>query len=581
MIADPSDADGRGRATTSDRTGRGLSRRVAGSWRLPVACALLALVFRIPFLLQSDAFFNSDEAVQGLMARHVAELPLMFWGQGYKGVPDAYLTAVVFKVFGTGVVQLKSVTLGIWVIAVALTTRLAQVWYSTSVAILAGVFLATGPPALVYWSLCGNAEVAWLVLLISAVLLAYERSMSRPDRRVLPFVFTGCGLILWIHPIGICFVAGLGLAAALASPRWRSDGWRTLTDLARARGVTSWHRVVLLGLHVLAVMTAAAFLVALTGVRLNLGVLRIDHPQKIFREWTFLLVGLVAAHALAGTTTSKRRGTAAAAWFALGALPIALYALRGSAPGAAIATRTFWDLPRLSVVLVRDALPVVVGMRGLSSELITPWWLVCGFAVTLTLSAGLAVRTIWRRSGAFRRTSFAVPVGTTAALAIMLLPGGAFLDVTSYRYVMPYVGLAGVSAAGALGWVAARNRALAGFLAAFTLVGFFVGDSYWFRLSRPEDSDRLIIDCLARQGVSAARGDYWLAYRLTFRSEERLIVVPDTGPDRYEPYDRFVDAAPVVAHIDEFPADAPPGYRDVCTSSNLHASVAVRSPGVR
>ena len=59
--------------------------------------AALVIVGRAPFLLHGDRFFDSDEAVEGLMAIHVlhGEHPAFLWGQHYKGVPEVYLAAAV------------------------------------------------------------------------------------------------------------------------------------------------------------------------------------------------------------------------------------------------------------------------------------------------------------------------------------------------------------------------------------------------------------------------------------------------------------------------------------------------------
>src|SRR4249920_3964572 len=76
-----------------------------------VAAAIVAA--RLPFLLYGSRFFDSDEAVEGLMARHVltGEFPLFLWGQRYKGVPEVYLTAAAFRAWPAGVITLKGVTL--------------------------------------------------------------------------------------------------------------------------------------------------------------------------------------------------------------------------------------------------------------------------------------------------------------------------------------------------------------------------------------------------------------------------------------------------------------------------------------
>ena len=69
---------------------------------MAVLAALAAILVRIPFLFKADAFFNADEAVHGLMAHHLGELPLMLWGQGYKGVPEVYFEGAVFALFDGG-----------------------------------------------------------------------------------------------------------------------------------------------------------------------------------------------------------------------------------------------------------------------------------------------------------------------------------------------------------------------------------------------------------------------------------------------------------------------------------------------
>src|SRR5262245_54971492 len=76
-----------------------------------VAVAVVAA--RLPFLILGSRFFDSDEAVEGLMARHVlgGEFPLFLWGQRYKGVPEVYLAAAAFRVWPAGIVALKAVTL--------------------------------------------------------------------------------------------------------------------------------------------------------------------------------------------------------------------------------------------------------------------------------------------------------------------------------------------------------------------------------------------------------------------------------------------------------------------------------------
>src|SRR5215510_14113545 len=113
-------------ATSQDANRLPASASRPSSWMLPLVGGLLAIIVRLPFLLKGNAFFTADEGVEGLMARHLGELPVFFWGQGHKGVPEVYIDGAVFAVFGVGVIQLKSITLVIWATAVALLVRLTE-----------------------------------------------------------------------------------------------------------------------------------------------------------------------------------------------------------------------------------------------------------------------------------------------------------------------------------------------------------------------------------------------------------------------------------------------------------------------
>src|SRR5471032_1240462 len=98
--------------------------------------AALTIAARLPFLLRADRFFDSDEAVEGLMARHLlhGEFPVFLWGQHYKGVPEVYVAAVIFRLAGSSVVALKAATLALFTLFVALQFVLVSRIFSRRVA---------------------------------------------------------------------------------------------------------------------------------------------------------------------------------------------------------------------------------------------------------------------------------------------------------------------------------------------------------------------------------------------------------------------------------------------------------------
>jgi hypothetical protein len=548
------------------------------SWRIPVIAAVVAILVRVPFLLHGEAFFDSDEAVEGLMARHLGDVPVFFWGQGYKGVPEVYLAAAVFAIFGVGVVQLKAVSLGIWAVAVAVSTGLGQRWYGRVGGAMTGALLATGPPSLIFSSLRSSAEVAWLTLVFAVVLLAYERSVDAPDRPVSPVVFAGCGFALWVQPMAVCFIAALCLVAAFRSRWWLDRGWSGVRDVAFGRDMRRAARVAALILHGVVVMVAAAFVFTYLGGRLDAGIVTAAHPQKVFRVLTVLTGLTIAIHALAGTIVPTRRAVAGFGWFALGLLPVGIYIARGGVPGAAIPVRTIAHVPHQFGLFVEHALPLVLGVKNPSSTWILPWWLAAVF-VALLFAHGVTTSRAWfsgfSRGACRPREVFAAYAA--ASVFVMLVPGGMFGDILSYRYLMPFFGFAALSAASGLGTIAAWSRLGAGVLAAACLFVFLVADVRWYNSLGSDDSDRQVIRCLAGRGIGVATADYWIAYRMTFLADERVIVAPDQPP-HYPPYRDLAGAAamPVLIRArGAAAADARTG-QVICTSVNLDAVVVSR-----
>ena len=68
---------------------------------------------------------DSDEAVVGLMARHIlhGQFTTFFWGQGYGGSQEALLTAPIFAVFGSSWLALRLVPIALSAVTALLVWR--------------------------------------------------------------------------------------------------------------------------------------------------------------------------------------------------------------------------------------------------------------------------------------------------------------------------------------------------------------------------------------------------------------------------------------------------------------------------
>src|SRR5262245_64327229 len=72
--------------------------------------AILVVARSGVFVFSPGAHFDSDQAIAGLMAKHLSELrafPVFFYGQTYVLAVEAWLAAPLFAIFGASPTVLK------------------------------------------------------------------------------------------------------------------------------------------------------------------------------------------------------------------------------------------------------------------------------------------------------------------------------------------------------------------------------------------------------------------------------------------------------------------------------------------
>jgi 4-amino-4-deoxy-L-arabinose transferase-like glycosyltransferase len=181
--------------------------------------ALRVWLWRSPF-----GQVESDEAVWGLMARHVldGELSAFYWGQGYGGTLEALLTAVPFAAFGSSWVAARLVPLLLTAAAALLVWRVGVRTIGEPAARIAAVLFWVFPAFLVWKSIrahgfYGSGLVLALLLLLLVLRLAERR--SRRDAALLGLV-VGVGLWQTAQLVAV-------LAPALGWLTWRHRSvWR-------------------------------------------------------------------------------------------------------------------------------------------------------------------------------------------------------------------------------------------------------------------------------------------------------------------------------------------------------------------
>ncbi|MDH4063942.1 MAG: hypothetical protein OEW19_06045, partial [Acidobacteriota bacterium] len=142
-------------------------------WSASLLLATLVLVRAFPFVWWPAVHFDSDQAIVGLMAKHISEaraFPLFYYGQNYMLAVEAYLAAPVMLVAGPTVTALKAplVLINIAVVVLLLRALVREVGLHPWIAALAVLPLAmpaAGVAARVTEANGGNVD-PWLYVLL-------------------------------------------------------------------------------------------------------------------------------------------------------------------------------------------------------------------------------------------------------------------------------------------------------------------------------------------------------------------------------------------------------------------------------
>lgn len=472
-----------------------MSRRTALLLCLSLA-AVLVLVRTVPFMAPGVRF-DADQAVVGLMAKHISEgraFPLHFYGQSYLLAVEAYLAAPVMWLLGPTEVALK-----LPLLAMNVATVLLLVWRAQR---------DLGLPA---WL----ALAAALPLALPAVTPA-SRLMDAMGGNVEPLLYT---LVLWtLRSRAWAFAAALALFVAHRE--------FALLGAAALAALDLWHRR--------------------------------TRPRALLRHWAIAVVAVltVAAAVTAlrpygatfGPNTAPRDGVPELSAGAVIATQVCLAPARWPSRGRQLMTE---HLPLMAGGAPGPMIDVTVSSgMGHGNPGLAPWVLALTIAGLACGARATRVRQPSSAPAADGVPGSALPWYLVVVGALSTLVYGfvacSQISPATLRYDLLALFLpTGVILAG-LCWP--QPAARAGLVTATVLwtalnLSDFAALAREVQTGRWPDLRGQAVEALEARGLRRLWGDFRLAYVLSFRSEERLVVAPMTV-HRIDDYARLVAAVP-------------------------------------
>ncbi len=474
----------------------------------------VALLARTLLLASASVSLHADEAIIGLMARHILDgaRPTFFYGQAYMGSLDPWLVALGFRLLGDSVLTIRLVQSALYLVVVALGFALAwRISGRPLIALTTGLLLAapTVNTALYTTATLGGYNET---LILGSLILIWGYAVSHEQRgsawRWGMLGLVG-GLGWWTNGLIVAFAAPVGLMLLY---RW----WKpTQPDgLSRQR------------LIALALLAVAGFVIG-------------SAPWWIFD---------IQTGGAAISTFLRSQQTGQFAGIGINYVPPEQRALG------------------LAVI----GLPTLLGMRF-------PWsstYFALPLGVAVLLIVVIAIYWLLRRANPFRPDGRWLALGIPGLFFLIFVASTFGADPTG-RYFLPLalpVALVIAALVESLHQAAAPRYRLAVlgiplFLLAYQGLGQITaarsapGLTTQFDLVShiPNDHDDELIAFLDEQNIQHGYSNYWVTFRLAFLTDERIqfsAALPykadlsyNPADNRYPPYVQAVESAERIAII--------------------------------
>src|SRR2546428_5503346 len=181
-----------------------------------IGMLIIVAAARFTILLASQTHVHSDEAIIGLMGKHILEgrySPFYMYGQPYNAGAawEAYLAAIAFTFFGVSVISLKSCTVVLSLICLFLFYRMCRALYDEGTALLATIAFALAPSLLKWhFQVRGYSWHLLSIPILASLFFSIQLSLA-PKRRLLFFFGLAAGVSIWCFELAVPPVGALSV----------------------------------------------------------------------------------------------------------------------------------------------------------------------------------------------------------------------------------------------------------------------------------------------------------------------------------------------------------------------------------
>ncbi len=463
---------------------------------------LLSFGIRLAYLVHLSGVCRADEAVFGLMTKHLIEgkgFPIYLYGAHYAGALLCYLAAPLFFLFGVSMPVLKLTTYLFMIPTVILIYLLARALSDRKVAFLSALFMAV-PPFLINWTgqYAGGGYPETLFFGALSLLLTHRLIFTKttPTQEIRSLALLG-------------FVNGIGTWILFSMIPYTVTAW---TFIVSKKMKNSLKKLL-------------TFFWVFYAVGISpLVIYNVRYPFATFTRLGSRVTGIEKGDVAGrGIGDLMHLGLSTAVWMAL-ELPKAIFQI----------VQNVWDMMR-----------IVPSLGGMSAV----WNILLVFVL-----ASLFLTVVFSQRKNFLKS----PLSLLSVLVVWMVFFLAITGLTKTRYVSFMYPALAILLAWSILQATLRRRSW------FPLATLFLSANllnHLVVLKTPEFEDRFgeLVAFLEAKGLRYGYTDYVTAYPVVFLTREKILCSPTAGPlnvERVPAYTEKVNQAKEVFFIFEKDSEA-------------------------